>query len=200
MVRSGYDGDFRYNRFMHRLTLLLFVPVLAGCGWLESINPDKDRDMKTDPQDSVKVELFDVVKDAEGFVGFTITFDAIYNQKNEDIWSPMRTMFTPEKHVSFSVWLPCLKLDETTYSRLLQTLFIRKGNPHLHKLYGLERFRTYTFRGKVLNFHKGIPWIEVYDVIASGDKVPIDFEMEAKTVDEPSDGLKEREKEETKDF
>ncbi len=127
------------------------------------------RDYSIDPSAKFeRVELTDLVTNPTH--ASHVEFEAIFRQRDETIWAPFFTIFTPEKYCSFSVWPSDARLWEAS-ARIsyVPTLFIDKyHNPDFNIYLNLRKAERVWVKGIVQSDFQRRPWIMVLSIRSIG--------------------------------
>ncbi len=145
-----------------RVFLVASMVVFVGCAHTSHPKyPLGDRDYNADPSRTYhKVDLASLV--ANPSTGSCVEFWAIFNRRDENIWSPLYTPFTSEDYVSFSVWSPDARLWEVEGRQSsVPTLYMAKVHPNLEMLMKLDRYTLVRVVGVVTSSNFNRPWITV---------------------------------------
>lgn len=158
-----------------RAAAAALLVVATGCthwsGDLGSLLDESGRDFKGDPTAVyVGVTLPDLAAQPSAYKFSEIWFDAIFDRKDEDIFVPVYSTFTPEFYRAFSLWPLGVQLWNTAErKRSLPTFYIEKRNPDAADLQAVERYAVVRVYGRVMGDFEGLPFVYVhyFDVIDS---------------------------------
>jgi hypothetical protein len=144
----------------------------AGCARVDHqqyTRPLGPRDYKVDP--SLAFHPYSLIElSRTPQEGMTLSVMAIFDRRDERIWSPMYTSFSQENYVSFSAWPPEAALWTVEGRQTsVPTFFFRKEAPHFEQLLGAERYQLVEIKGIVRSTFAERPWVEVFYVNPKSD-------------------------------
>jgi hypothetical protein len=152
------------RRNLRRALVAASFALVAGCSHAHPKYPLGERDYNVDPSLTFTKIEFSVLVDTPQ-ENLAVTFMALFDRRDEKIWSPLYTPFTQEDYMSFSAWPPDARIWEVKgRQQSVPTLYMSKSSRHLEKMGNLARYQLMEVRGLVRSAFEGRPWIEVLDL------------------------------------
>ena len=109
------------------------------------------------------VNLREIQANATAYKHVDVKFLALLNRRNEQIFVPLLTTFSPESWSAFSVWPADAKLWEESDRLLnLPTLYIRKDQPDMLTLTNASRYALFEIRAHVMGDFDDRPFLHVF--------------------------------------
>lgn len=156
---------------MKKLILGIVMILTVGCSDIQKYSiGDREferRDFTTSPEKKYnQVSLKAIVDKSTSYNLMDVSFMCIFDKRDENVWVPAYTLFTPETHMSFSVWPENARLWLLSErKRSVPTLYIAKDSPNFKKLFKFNQYSMMEVRGTVSSVFSDIAFIGVDDVV-----------------------------------
>jgi tetratricopeptide (TPR) repeat protein len=110
-----------------------------------------------------EVSFREIAAHASSYKHVDVKFTALFNRRNEQIFVPMLTTFSPESWTAFSVWPADAKLwEEQDRLMTVPTLYIRKDQPDMTVLTQASRYSLFEIRAHVMGDFDDRPFLHVF--------------------------------------